>query len=302
MPSRSGPIVRAIGGTLATGAIVGGAVLAYSLIEARSYRLRHVVAPVLAPGANELLVLHLSDLHLTPGQTDKIAWVNALADLSPDFVVGTGDFLAHPDSVAPLGAALGALLEVPGAFVLGSNDYFSPGVGNPLAYLRGPSDREQGEPDLPWQDLISVLSAGGWADLTNRHDMMVVNRDLIDMRGVDDPHIGRDDYSAVAGPFDPTAALRLGVTHAPYLRVIDAMAADGTDLILAGHTHGGQVCIPGYGALVTNCDLDTARVKGLSRHNDSMMHVSAGLGTSPFAPVRLACPPEATLLQLIARS
>jgi len=301
MPSRSVPIVRAIGGTVAAGAILGGAVLAYSLIEARSYRLRHVVAPVLAPGANELLVLHLSDLHLTPRQTDKLAWVNALADLSPDFVVGTGDFLAHPDSVAPLAAALGPLLEVPGAFVLGSNDYFSPGFANPLAYLRGPSDREQNEPDLPWQDLISVLSAGGWADLSNRHDMLTVNRDLIDMRGVDDPHIGRDDYSAVAGPFDPTAALRLGVTHAPYLRVIDAMAADGADLILAGHTHGGQVCIPGYGALVTNCDLDTKRAKGLSRHHDSTMHVSAGLGTSPFAPVRLACPPEATLLRLVPR-
>ncbi|NQU37263.1 MAG: metallophosphoesterase [Actinobacteria bacterium] len=302
MPSRSGPIVRAIGGTLAAGAVVGGAVLAYSLVEARSYRLRHVVAPVLAPGANELLVLHLSDLHLTPGQTDKIAWVNALADLSPDFVVGTGDFLAHPDSVPALAAALGPLLQVPGAFVLGSNDYFSPGLANPLGYLRGPSDRAHGEPDLPWRDLVSVLSAGGWADLTNRHDMMTVNGDLIDMRGVDDPHIERDDYPAVAGPFDPTAALRLGVAHAPYLRVIDAMAADGADLILAGHTHGGQVCIPGYGALVTNCDLDTGRVKGLSQHQSSLMHVSAGLGTSPFAPVRLACPPEATLLQLVPRA
>lgn len=80
------------------------------------------------------------------------------------------------------------------------------------------------------------------------------------------------------------------------------MAADGMDLIFAGHTHGGQVCVPGYGALITNCDLDTARVKGLSRHGAAHLHVSGGLGTSPFAPYRFANRPEVTLLTLTARS
>lgn len=79
------------------------------------------------------------------------------------------------------------------------------------------------------------------------------------------------------------------------------MAADGADLIIAGHTHGGQVCVPGYGALVTNCDLDPARAKGLSSHEGAALHVSAGLGTNPYAPVRLACPPEATMLHLLPR-
>ena len=97
----------------------------------------------------------------------------------------------------------------------------------------------------------------------------------------------------------------IGVTHAPYRRVIDAMAADGMDLIVAGHTHGGQVCVPFYGALVTNCDLDTRRVKGLSLHSaggkTSYLHVSAGVGTSPYAPFRFACRPEATLISLVPR-
>jgi predicted MPP superfamily phosphohydrolase len=121
------------------------------------------------------------------------------------------------------------------------------------------------------------------------------------VRGVDDPHISRDHYDAVAGPFDPAADLSLGVTHAPYLRILDAMAADGADLVLAGHTHGGQLCVPGVGALVTNCDLDRKRAKGLSSHRGAALHVSAGLGTSPYAPVRFACRPEATLLTLTAR-
>ena len=81
------------------------------------------------------------------------------------------------------------------------------------------------------------------------------------------------------------------------------MADDGFDLLFAGHTHGGQVCVPLVGALVTNCDLDRRMAKGLHRwpRSDAWLHVSAGLGTSPTAPVRFACPPEATVLTLIPR-
>jgi predicted MPP superfamily phosphohydrolase len=118
--------------------------------------------------------------------------------------------------------------------------------------------------------------------------------------GLDDPHIGRDEMPSGARQ---SADLTVGVVHAPYLRALKALADDGAELILAGHTHGGQVCIPGYGALVTNCDLDTRRVKGLSQWPDAAgawLHVSAGLGTSPYTPVRLACRPEATILTLVA--
>ena len=95
------------------------------------------------------------------------------------------------------------------------------------------------------------------------------------------------------------------MTHAPYTRVLDGMAADGVPLILAGHTHGGQVAIPGRGALVTNCDLPPEKVKGLFEHTaggrTAQVHVSAGIGMSPFAPYRFACPPEVTLLTLTER-
>jgi predicted MPP superfamily phosphohydrolase len=88
------------------------------------------------------------------------------------------------------------------------------------------------------------------------------------------------------------------VTHTPQRRVLDGFAGDGHQLLLAGHTHGGQVRLPGVGAIVTNSDLDRARARGLSRHNASWLHVSAGLGTSPYAPIRLCCRPEASLLTL----
>lgn len=301
MPRANSTLAKRTAATLGVATAVGAGVLAYSLAEARSYRLRGVAVPVLEPGSEPLLVLHLSDLHMTPRQNQKIQWVHQLAALQPDLVIATGDFMSSPDAVAPIIEALGPLLDVPGAFVFGSNDYYAPKFGNPLSYLGGPSKYERGEPDLPWVELKSALSAGGWIDLSNRRDHIKVDGRLIDVRGVDDPHIGRDQYEPIAGPFDPLADLALGVAHAPYLRVLDAMADDGAQLIMAGHTHGGQVAVPGYGALVTNCDLDRLRVKGLSHHRNSLLHVSAGLGTNPLTPVRFACPPEATLLTLVGR-
>jgi predicted MPP superfamily phosphohydrolase len=83
--------------------------------------------------------------------------------------------------------------------------------------------------------------------------------------------------------------------------VLDRFASDGYQLVMAGHTHGGQLCLPFYGAIVTNCDLDRSRAKGASRWGaNTALHVSAGIGTSPFAPVRFCCRPEATLLTLVA--
>jgi predicted MPP superfamily phosphohydrolase len=119
--------------------------------------------------------------------------------------------------------------------------------------------------------------------------------------GVDDPHLKRDRYETIAGAADPTANLRLGITHSPEPRVLDRFATDGYQLVMAGHTHGGQLCLPFYGAIVTNCDLDRSRAKGASRWGANMaLHVSAGIGTSPFAPLRFCCRPEATLLTLVA--
>lgn len=281
----------------------GMAGLAYAYWEAQQYTLRRASVAVLDHGQPDLRILHLSDLHLVPGQTKKQSWVRSLRDLRPDAVVVTGDFMSHMDAVPHVLDTLDPLFEVPGMFVLGSNDYYAPKPLNPARYLEGPSQVEPSKrPMLPWRDLVDGLTDNGWLDLGNARATVKVDGREIDVRGVDDPHISRDRYVDVAGPFDVDADLTLGITHAPYLRVLDAMAGDGADLIFAGHTHGGQLCVPGVGALVTNCDLDRKRAKGLSQHEGSALHVSAGLGTSPYAPVRFACRPEATLLTLTART
>ena len=305
------PTPAAASRVVGAAALAGAAVVAWSAgVEVRWFTLRRCTAPVLPAGHQPLRVLHVSDLHLTPGQARKRRWVQALAELEPDLVVNTGDNLAHQRSVPFVLEAYGALLDVPGVFVFGSNDYFAPTLRNPARYLL-PDDgqRNTHTPRLPYDDLRAAFTGRGWRDLSNRRDSLTVKGTTISFAGVDDPHLEYDDLAAVAGPADGAADLRMGVTHAPYLRVLDQFVHDGYDAVLAGHTHGGQLRVPFRGALVTNCDLDTARASGLHRHpadsrpgdpGSAWLHVSAGLGTSPYAPVRFCCRPEATLLTLTA--
>jgi predicted MPP superfamily phosphohydrolase len=273
-----------------------------SLIERRHWTLRTATLPVLAPGSPDLRVLHISDLHMMPNQRGKQRWVAELAELAPDLVVNTGDNLAHPQAVPGVLRALEPLLDRPGLFVFGSNDYTGPIPKNPLSYLRYPRRlRVRGAP-LPWRDLRAALLERGWLDATHRRHRFELAEHQIAAAGVDDPHIRRDRYERIAGPVTEPVTLRLGLTHSPEPRVLDRFAEDGYDLVLAGHTHGGQLRVPLYGPLVTNCGLDRSRARGASRWGvHTWLHVSAGLGTSPYAPVRFACPPEASLLTLVPR-
>lgn len=280
----------------------GVAGVAYSAgIERRWWTLREATLPVLADGARPLRVLHVSDLHITPGQQSKQRWVAALAELEPDLVVNTGDNLAHLRAVPTALAALGPLLDLPGLFVFGSNDYYGPRFKNPARYIVKPAHRIHGE-KLPWRDLRAAMVERGWMDATHQRVTLHAGGLTVTAAGVDDPHIGHDRYDEIAGRPEGTPDLRLGLVHSPEPRVLDRFAADSYDLVLAGHTHGGQLRVPGYGAIVTNCGIDRARARGVSRWGSHMwLHVSAGLGTSPYTPVRFACPPEASLLTLVPR-
>lgn len=301
-------IIRNTARLAAGGAVAGAALTTYAAWEARAYTLREVTVPLLPPGQEALRVLHLTDIHLTPGQGRKRAWLAELADLKPDLVVNTGDNIAHQQAVPAVLDSLGCLLDVPGVFVFGSNDYYAPILKNPVRYLFADDGRRiTSSVPLPWPDLQQAFADRGWLELTNQTGALKVRGTRIAFAGVDDPHLRYDRLDLVAGPADADADLRLAVTHAPYLRVLDQFAADGYDAIIAGHTHGGQVCLPWVGALTTNCDLENARAKGLHRHpadsrpgdpGSSWLHVSAGVGTSPYARIRVACRPEATLLTL----
>jgi predicted MPP superfamily phosphohydrolase len=313
--------VSALIGTAAAG---GAAVFGYaSVVERNWFTLRRYDVPLLPAGSAPLRILHISDAHLTPGRHRLMSWIRSLDALDPDLVINTGDSIAHPEALRPFLESLGPLLDRPGAFVYGSNDLYSPAPKNPARYLWRTSsgDHRRDQTDLPWRELGTAMTAAGWLDLNNKRGRIKAGDIDIDAAGVHDSHINRDRYDAIAGPADPGTGLRLGILHSPEPAVLDRFAADGFDLLLAGHTHGGQVCVPGYGALVTNCGIERERVSGLHRHpaaagrtdgstegstargpaDRPWLHVSAGLGTSPWAPVRFGCRPEASLLTLVSR-
>ena len=307
-------ILGTAAGVVALG--VGGIGYA-SVVERNWFALRRFTVPVLAPGTPPLRILQISDLHLVPRQRRRIEWVRGLASLEPDLVVNSGDNLAALDAVPGALRAMEPLFDYPGVFVMGSNDYYAPVPKNPARYLtRGHGEAPPGRVLLPVEDLRSGMRDGGWVDLDNARTKLTVGGAEVELVGTDDAHIRHDRYAAVAGPASDAVAVTIGVTHAPYQRVLDPMAADGARLLIAGHTHGGQLALPFYGALVTNCDLPTDRAKGVSRWwpgagstpssaappDAAWLHVSAGLGTSPYAPVRFACRPEATLLTLVPRA
>jgi len=280
------------------GAVVAGTVYA-SGWERNAFTLRRHTVPLLAPGSAPLTILHISDLHMMPGQRRKQQFLSDLASLEPDLVLNTGDNLSSERAVPSVVQALGPLLGRPGAFVFGSNDYYAPVPKNPLSYL-GIGAKKHSSTPLPWRDLRAAFTERGWVDATHRRAEIAVDGRRVLVAGVDDPHIGRDRYDEIAGPAGPAFDLRIGLAHSPEPRVLDRFDADGYDLAVAGHTHGGQLCLP-TGAIITNCGIDRSRVQGLSAWGrDLVLHVSAGLGTSPYVPVRTFCRPEATLLQLVA--
>jgi predicted MPP superfamily phosphohydrolase len=296
---------------------LGAACAGYAtFVEPRMFRLRRVTVPVLPAGMQSLRVLHLSDIHMVSGQRRKQRWLQSLAGLRPDFVVNTGDNLSDPEAVPDVLDALEPLLELPGAYVFGSNDYYGPKLRNPARYLAEKASGKHGlngnPPAVgaihnPWEGMRDAFDAAGWVGLNNARGRLKLPEAGLELAltGLDDPHIKRDRYSQVIGGPERDADFSFAVVHAPYLRSLDAFTADGYPLILAGHTHGGQLRVPFYGALVTNCDIETDRARGLSTHTAAgaraYLHVSAGCGANRYTPMRFACPPEATLITLTGR-
>lgn len=293
----------------------------------------------------QLRILHLSDLHLWSGSSWLAHWVASLAEFPDiDLVVLTGDNFADASGLEMLYRALNPLLKLPGAFVFGSNDYYSGIPKLPLHYFfPNKKPKLRNVPDLPTEEFRDFLTTGGWRDLNNQVATCTLTSPArqgrstekltVAFSGTDDPHIGRDEPVQVPDTWGK-ADLRLALTHAPYARVLDQYAACRADLVLAGHTHGGQVCLPKFGALVNNTDLPLSysggthwwqvgtvanpaprvhkgktyplpNLKALASEAEisdgtpggkTRVHISRGLGTSKFTPVRLACPPEAAII------
>ena len=281
-----------------------------SSIERFWFAIRRTELKVLPSGSQDIVVLHISDIHMAPWQRYKQRWIRALnSKVNPDLVINTGDNLGHPQAIKPVLEALNTLAGVPGVFVNGSNDLFAPAKRNPFQYLLHPSERHREEDQslkLDTDFLNSGFDSFGWQNLNNTAKQINVKGTTISFIGTDDPHELRDDAEKAIQDLDSIqkSDFLIGVTHAPYLRVLESLSQ--ADIVFAGHTHGGQVCWPFWGrALVTNCDLPTKYARGLHqvplKAKALWLNVCAGLGNSIYAPVRLACRPEVRVVTLKAK-
>jgi predicted MPP superfamily phosphohydrolase len=311
--------VRVTATSLGVVAAAGVATFAYgALVERTRYQVRQETLPVLEPGARSITVLHISDLHMAPWQTDKQDWVRSLKVFEPDLVVNTGDNMGHQHALSGVKWALEPFRGTAGVFVNGSNDYYGPMPKNPLRYFTGPSAHKHTQSELNVTTMENYFEDElGWLSLNNTARAMSIRGSRVEFFGVNDAHRNWDRIDKLAGAIDDERenvawaddpgheVLSIGVTHAPYRRVLDAFVTYGADVIFGGHTHGGQVRLPGLPALVTNCDIPREQASGLSHWehagHSAYLNVSAGIGTSIYAPVRFACPPEAVVVTLTAR-
>lgn len=270
-------------------------------IERQLFVIRQDSIQVLPKGFAPVRVLQIGDIHLAPWQKHKMRFLKSLGSLEVDLVVNTGDNLGHKKAVKPLLDCLDPILQKPGIFVNGSNDYFAPIAKNPLGYIFH-SSKEPTSVRLDTQEMTAGFENAGWQNLNNKALELKVAGNSIRFLGVDDHHIGYSDFSQLAASNQFTIAL----THAPYLDVLEKLNGLGAEMIFAGHTHGGQVRLPFVGALTTNSDLPLRFARGVAEMKfngkTSILSVVAGLGNSIYAPVRFFCRPEVRVVTLLAKN
>lgn len=248
----------------------------------------------------KLTILHISDLHVKAREPWKAWMIDRIRALEPDLIAVTGDFIeldSGSEFCAELVSKLRSRLGTYG--VLGNHDYFHNEncvVTQILNALRNviyfdPRLRN----DVP--TLLRRLEQGNVRILSNESIRLAVDDAHIWLAGVDDPITQQDDLErALEGV--PREDFTILLSHSPE----SAFAARerGVDLVLAGHTHGGQVKIPLIGAVVSRTRGRVPVIGGMKRMGDTWLYVSAGLGAS--VPLRFLSPPEATLIELRRKS
>lgn len=277
--------------------VVGACCVGYGVfIERKAYRmLRQPVLPILPAGSRPLTILHLSDLHFVRRDAKKARFISGLP--ASDVTVVTGDFLAEHEAVETVVAAVRPVRgRLASYFVLGSNDIYVPRPLNPLRYFAKRRRVRLGKRGRT-SELIAQLEADGWIHLMNERNDTRLEELPVEVVGMNDPHIHRDDLRVA--PRRSPESFGLAIVHAP--EPSPELVALGYDLVLSGHTHGGQVRAP-WGPLVNNSALPLKITVGLFRFGPSYLHISQGLGTSKYAPFRFLAPPQVEWLELVART
>lgn len=262
-------------------ALAAAYLLVRSRLEAESLTIARVDVPMteLPAELDGYTLLHLSDLHLRAYGPQEQELIRAVRALPGQALVITGDFLGGPG---------GATVLIPLLMELGRDRQVYAVLGN-----------HDHKPPVNTQALVRDLTRAGVRVLMNRGAVIHHRGRRLRLAGVDDPHSGRDDLARALADVPPTPGAReplLLLAHSP--DILEAASRAGVDLVLAGHTHGGQICLPGGVPLWTN----TRRGRfgaGLFQRGTTRMFVTRGVGTAGLR-MRLFCPPEIAVIRLVA--
>lgn len=259
------------------------AVLQAAILEPRTIEVNHqpITIPKLPEQFHGFRIIQLSDIHHSPflSETEIAEAARRVNDLQPDLVVLTGDYISHSkDFIAGCARALGTLRANHGVFaVLGNHDHWTDGAG-----------------------MAQALRAVGIRVLENEN--LLIERDTVTIRllGIDDSTVRRDDLGrALDGTHDTET--RILLAHNP--SIIREAARAGIDLVLSGHTHGGQI---NWRLLIGRENRKTQRwlrrpsrrlMRGYACFGETHIYVNRGLGTVVL-PLRYGCPPEISVIEL----
>jgi uncharacterized protein len=296
--------------------LLAGGLLAADSLWLEPHRLQHRCRTVpfagLPPALNGLTILHLSDFHYVPRDHWLPARLRELAAQTaaepPDLIAYTGDYVEWEEDAPAIAALLGALHARLGSFaVLGNHDYGNAvdppdaekhSVLNALSELVGaPAIRYRERPAKPTGNnptaIVEALAGAGITVLRNNAVRLTDAGAAFWVGGVDEPHQRRANAGAVFAAIPPNDPVLL-LAHSP--EVLECPLPRAPGLILAGHTHGGQVRLPFAGPLVTHTRIPLPAYQGLITTAYGPMHISPGMGAS--IPLRFRCPPEVTTLVL----
>jgi predicted MPP superfamily phosphohydrolase len=236
------------------------------------FRTNNVVSAKLPCEFEGFRILHLSDLHTEMSVPAMDRLIELVADLDYDICVLTGDFRAK---------------------TFGHFDAAVDGVAHVRASLKGPIYGVLGNHDTV--QMIPALEDMGIRMLMNEREVIERNGARIYLAGIDDAHFFRVDNIEKAAAELPTDAFSILLSHTP--EIYRQAAHAGFDLLLAGHTHGGQICLPGGIPITLDSNLPRAMGAGSWTYQGMLGYTSVGAGSSVVA-VRLNCLPEITMHHL----
>ena len=229
--------------------------------------------PHLPKAFNDFKILHLTDLHVDMDDRNLNALIQTVTDLQYDICVLTGDYRA-----GTFGAIEGAVA----------------GMQRLITMLKQPVYGVLGNHDSIW--MLPELESMGIIMLMNEVAVLEKDGVQIFLAGVDDPHYFRVDNLEKAAQDIPQDAVSLLLSHTP--EIYRQAAHAGFDVMFCGHTHGGQICLPGGIPLTLDSKCPRYMGAGQWRYQQMQGYTSAGAGTS-IVNARFNCPPEVTIHHLL---